>query len=73
MHQKEREKGRATGANRKALGIRQGRDIRNEAVKPTPEEYADHTREKVVVEEEKDVRMTETAGQTEMGASTSND
>jgi hypothetical protein len=70
---KERETGGGTGANRTALGIRQARDIRNEAREPMADAEADDTMEKVVAEEEIDVTMTETTGETEIGSAASND
>jgi hypothetical protein len=73
MQPKERETGEGTGANRTALGIMQARDIRNEAGEPMADGEADDTGEKAVAEEERDVTMTETAGETEMGAAASND
>jgi hypothetical protein len=63
MQLKERETGGGTGANRTALGIRQAR----------ADGEADDTGEKAVAEEERDMTMTETAGETEMGAAASND
>jgi hypothetical protein len=73
MQPKERETGGGTKANRTALGIRQARDIRNEAAEAMTEGEADDTGENAVAEEERDVTMTETAGETEMGAAASND
>jgi hypothetical protein len=73
MQLKEREMGGGTGANRSALGIRQAKDITNEAGEPIADGEADNTGEKVVAEEERDVTVTETARETEMGAAASND
>jgi hypothetical protein len=73
MQLKERETGGGTGANRTPLGIRQGRDIRNEAGEPMADGKADDTWEKAVAEEERDVTITETSGETEMRAAASND
>ena len=73
MQPKERETAGGTGANRTALGIRQGRNIRNEVGEWMADGEADDTGEKAVMEEERDVTMTETTGETEMGATASND
>jgi hypothetical protein len=72
MQPKERETGGGTGANRTALGISQARDIRNNTGEPMADREADNTWEKGVAEEERDVTMTETAGETKMGAASSN-
>jgi hypothetical protein len=73
MQPKERETGGGTGANRTALGIRQARDIKNEAGEPMADGEADDIGEKAVAEEKRDVSMTETTGETEMGAAASSD
>jgi len=73
MQPKERETGGGTGANKPALGIRQARDIRNEAAERMVDGEADDTGEMAVMEDDRDVNMTETARETEMGATASHD
>jgi len=73
MQPKERETGGGTGANRTAIGVARARDTRNEAGEPMANGEADDTGQKALAEEERDVTMTETSGETEMGAAASND
>ena len=73
MRPKQRETGGGTGAKSTALGVRQARDIRNEAGERMADKEADDTGEKAMAEEDRDVTMTETAGETKMGAAASNE
>jgi hypothetical protein len=73
MQQNERATGRGTGANRTALGLRQAREIRNEAVEPMADEEADDTAKQAEADKARDVTMTESATRTEMGAAASNE
>jgi len=73
MQPKEPETGGETGDNRTALRSMQARDLKNEAGQPMANWEAEDAEEKAVAEEERDVTMTETAGETEMGTATAND
>ena len=66
-----RETGSVTGVKSVAPGTRQTRDRRTQEGEPIAEE--EYTGEREAVEDERDVTMTETAGETEMGAAASND
>jgi len=64
-----------TGANRVALGTRPARDTRNAEGhgEPMANEEQGDTGEKEGAEMEKDVTMSETTAEIEMGAAASND
>ena len=70
-----RETREVTGANRVALGTRQARDITNGEGEPTADEEQGETGEMEMegTEVEKDVTMSETTAEIEMGAAASND
>lgn len=60
-------------ANKTALGIRHMRDISDKVGERMANEEADDSWEKEAAEEESDVVMMETTGETEMVAAASND
>jgi len=70
-----RETREVTRANRVALGSRQARDIRNVEGEPTADEEQGETGEMDMEQKkvEKDVTMSETTAEIEMGAAASND
>jgi len=61
-----------TEANRARLGTRQVKNTRDKDGEPMADNEEDHTGEMEVLEEQRDVTMAETAGETEMGAAASN-
>jgi len=70
-----RETMEVTGANRVALGTRQARDITNGEGEPTADEEQGETGEMEMegTQVEKEVTMSETTAEIEMGAAASND
>jgi len=74
VQQSGRQMRQVTGANRPALGTRHARSIRNGDGEPTADEEQGETREREMegIEVEKDVTMSETTAEIEMGAAASN-
>lgn len=66
-----RKTGRVTGVNRVALSAEQTRDTRNQDGELMAK--GEDTGQRLIVEEERDMTMIETAGDTKMDAATLND